>query len=233
MTEPNVYGGLEVDDDDRELEQEFEVRKRKIRAAPIVAQHLKTLEQAGADKEKILTWLAVVTSEDHENLADLFGKRQRHFSSLAKRLERIADETQASLSNLGFSAELFEALIFPERSRGFRGEAELEKRSNEAVRQVKPILDLLRAEGTRFAKMRRECSKIKRGKFLRQLLRYVKQSTGRNYDKMMADLLQSAHDSLGADIRFNEVWLSKFRQRIEPTMIRKHKKRAPKVGIAE
>jgi hypothetical protein len=82
---------------------------------------------------------------------------------------------------------------------------------------------LLRAEARRFGALRKKYQPLHHDAYLGLLLKYVKESTGKPHDDEMADLLQAAHDALGAKAIFTAEMLSKVRQRRFPDLVRKRK----------
>jgi hypothetical protein len=98
----------------------------------------------------------------------------------------------------------------------------MEKRRTGATafcKRLRVIVNFLRAEAAVFRTLGSDYENSVQIDRLGQVLRYVKNSTGKPHDETMADLLQATYVVLGVEEEFSAPKLRKLRQRKFPDIV--------------
>lgn len=198
---------------------DFGKRRERIESFPIVRQRLNELKRAGADPEMILTGIVLMYPGARIATKRQLQQLRKRLTSLANRLEKLYADVQATVSNPLCHSKFWEITLV-EMNLDFTA---MEKRwagTQHYANWFKVFKNYFRAEAKAIADLWRIYEKPRITDGLGPVLRYVKQATGKNHDKCMADILQGAYNALGAEGSFSAEQLKKTRQRYFRELIR-------------
>jgi hypothetical protein len=201
------------DPDYREWKQDIESRKQKILKAPAVGANLKKLANDGADPDKLLLGLAIVSSQECKEIHRQAQGSKKALRRLAQRLEAVSSELDRTFSSpFSFSAA-WKVLLFPFADTEFPDTLRLKELPAGLIRRMRSAASALRSEEHKLGGLIRLHPRLTNTFYLAGIVRYVKESTGSPHDKELADLLQAAHNAFGSEKQFSAESLKKFRQR--------------------
>lgn len=208
---------LRNSDDYKKWNQNFE-KHRKIIDKKLSPRDIRPLVKAGADKEKLLTFLAFIVTEPRQS-DSLMMDRSKKLSTLAKNLESLA--AQASLLSCDPRCDgRFWMALQMELSWDLVPQCGVIEAPT--IRSIRNLALLFRQRGEALGKESRMIGKHLRNRGLKDLTAYVWDSTGgKNFDSEIAYLLMAAYVAVGQrQVTFTPEKIKKFRQRhLQPDII--------------
>jgi hypothetical protein len=208
------------DPDYLEWKRDIESRRQKILRAPAVVTNLKKLSAAGADEDKLLLGLAMAPSEDFSEIHRYIQDKKMALKRLAEHLESASSEMDRAFSSpLNFSIG-WKALLLPFAATGFPNVEKLKQLPAGLTAAMRRFASALRVEERNLGRLIRLHPRLTDNDYLARIVSYIKESTGRFHDELLADLLQAAHDTLGSEKQFSAESLKKFRQRHARSLVR-------------
>jgi hypothetical protein len=210
---------LEDDDDFRDWELRIKVAEQTILQAPAVIANLSHLDQAGADKAKILRLLALNAKHEDGTLIESMRKRARQLLRLSQTLEQLATQVEETFADSFTFSAVWADFLLPTGDK-FPDIDGLKKFPNPAVTQMRKLSKALYWEDRKLRKLSTIYPNFIANWGLSALLHSVQKDTGNFHDERLADLLQAAHQALGSTKEFSGEGLRKFRQRHARSLIR-------------
>lgn len=198
----------------REFEKTFEDLKVRIAKGDGVARGLRTLAKAGADRERVLTLLASAVIAPELGWRKTVKKKQASLTRIANRIRSVAEEVEDVANDPLCHGAVWLALLNPD--------VEVDVPNHKKLFPTLMLVMMRRYEtysrqkAKAFGKLLQKQADRDRPKKLSRLVNYVRNTTGRNFDDKLAQLLTDAHDAAGTGEQFTVDRIKKFRQRHTP-----------------
>jgi hypothetical protein len=201
--------------DEIEWRRDFEAKRKRVLRAASVASGISELVREGADREKLLSLLVISCPTQDKAFLDETKKRIKDLRSQALNLERAANELESTFaSDLGF-AETWKYLLFlfPPTFSSAPDYTETRAAIKARSKSIRQLAAMLKGEAAIFARLAKHYPRLNNKFYLGRVLRYVSESTGHYHERILAMILASAHNELGANVDYSEWSLQKFRRR--------------------
>jgi hypothetical protein len=197
-----------------EWQQKFAKNKARLLKDSFFAGSLKTLSDSGADQEMVISLLYYTLPIKHgKGGIHFFKRRAQALRAIAHSLERDASSLEDYYSSPLNFADIWPGLTFPGDTQEVRTSDELKAIPKALIADMRAFAKTLDEEASRFIKCSRLSGRAADDFYIRELLRYVFETTGKYHEGVLADLLQFVHGELGSNREFSSEQLKKVSQR--------------------